>query len=306
MIKSVIITNHLGKSIELELTHPEKSGFVVLEITGLGASKADINSTELSNSDGAVYSSARVNSRNIVFKLQAYPNVYQTAEDVRLASYKYFPIKKKIRMIFETENRICEIYGYVESNEPDIFSKEVTMQISVICPDPYFYSAGENGINMTVFYGVESLFEFPFSNESLTENVIEFGDIKNETEQSIYYTGDAEVGVVILINATGEVSDLTIYNATSRTSIAIDTDRLVTLTGSKIINGDEITISTIKGQKSITLLRNGEYINILNCINKDCDWFQLTSGDNLFAYTTEYGVENLQFVILNQTVYEGV
>lgn len=306
MIKSVTVTNHLGKSIKLELERPEKSGFVILDISGLGASKADINSTELSNSDGSVYTSARVNSRNIVFKLQAYPNVYQTAEDVRLASYKYFPIKKKVTMLFETENRLCEISGYVESNEPDVFSKEVTMNISIICPDPYFYSAGEGGVTTTLFYGVEPQFEFPFSNESLTENLIEFGDIKNEREQTVYYEGDAEVGIVIFINSTGEVANLTIYNATTKTSLKIDTDKLVTMTGSKIINGDEIIISTIKGEKSITLNRNGEHINILNSLNRDCDWFQLSTGDNLFAYTTDYGVENLQFLIINRTIYEGV
>ena len=110
-------------------------------------------------------------------------------------SYKYFPIKKKVTLLIETDNRICETYGYVESNEPDIFSSDETTQISIVCPDPYFYSAGPDGTNTTIFYGVEPLFEFAFSNESLTESLIEFGEIKNETEQTVYYSGDAEIGV---------------------------------------------------------------------------------------------------------------
>lgn len=304
MIRSVTITNHLEKSIKLELMCPEKSGFVVQEITGLGASKAEISITELAGSDGATYNSARVTSRNIVFRLR--PQFHPTVEAARLLSYQFFPIKKRIRMVFETEYRCAEIYGYVESNEADIFNKEVSIQISVVCPDPYFYSAGKDGITTTVFYGVESLFEFPFSNESLTENLIEFGDIKNEREQSIYYTGDASVGIVITIHALGEASGLVIYNTSTRTSMKLSSQRLKELTGEGIIDGDEIVISTIKGDKFITLYRDGEFYNILNCLDKRADWFQLEKGDNLFAYTTEYGVEHLQFVIENRTVFEGV
>ena len=40
-------------------------------------------------------------------------------------------------------------------------------------PNPFFYSAGEDGVNTTIFYGVEPLFEFPFSNESLYECLLE-------------------------------------------------------------------------------------------------------------------------------------
>jgi len=306
MIHSVTITNHLEKSIKLELTNPEKSGFIVLDITGIGASKADINTAELSNSDGSIYTSARANSRNIVFNLQAYPTGYQTVEDIRLLSYKYFPVKKKIKIVFETENRICEIYGYVESNEPGIFSKEVTMQISVICPDPYFYSSGDTSITTTTFYGVDPMFEFPFSNESLTENLIEFGKIKNETEQVIYYEGDSEIGVIIKIKALGDVSSLTIYDMQTQKTMSIHDDKMISLTGSKIKYGDEIIISTVVGEKKITLFRDGLYTNIINCLERDAYWFQLFPGDNLFAYTTTYGIENLQFSIDNLTKYEGV
>ena len=227
-------------------------------------------------------------------------------EDTRQDSYKYFPIKKRVTLLIETDNRICETYGYVESNEPDIFSSDEMTQISIVCPDPYFYSAGPDGTNTTLFYGVEPLFEFAFSNESLTESLIEFGEIKNETEQTVYYSGDAEIGVVITIHAIGNVRNITIYNTGTREVMRIDTDKLEKLTGSGMVAGDEIIISTIKGDKSITLLRNGIYTNILNCLDKDSDWFQLSKGDNIFAYVVEEGTTNVQFKIENRTAFEGV
>lgn len=301
MIKAVTVTNYLGESIRLELRFPEKSGFLIQEITGLGPSKANINTTELSTSDGSLYNSARVNSRNIVFTLNLLPN--PTVEATRQKSYKYFPIKKRLTLLIETDTRTCEVYGYVETNEPNIFSKQETTQISILCPDPYFYSTEKK---VTNFSGIESQFSFPFSNESPIEDLINIGEIITNQERTVYYIGDAEIGINIYIHALGEVTNLTIYNSLTRETMEIDTTKLVSLTGSGIISGDDIFISTTRGNKYIQLLRDGVYINILNCLNRDASWFQLSKGDNLFLFTADTGITNLQFRIENQIVYEGV
>lgn len=301
MINSVTITNYLGESITLELRFPEKSGFLIQEIAGLGPTKANINATELATGDGSIYNSARANARNIVFTLQLLE--LPTVETTRQKSYRYFPLKKRVRLAFTTENRTCETYGYVESNEPNIFSTAETTQISIICPNPYFYSMLTN---ITLFSGVINLFEFPFSNESLTENLIEMGEIINYQDKNVFYTGDTEIGITIEIHAIGPATNVSIYNSATYELMMIDTDRLATLTGFGIITGDNIVISTVKGQKSITLLRDGIYTNILNCLDKDVNWFQLSKGDNVFGFTADTGITNLQFRILNQTVYEGV
>lgn len=304
MIKSVTVTNYLGDSITLDMRKPEESGFIVTSVTGLGSGKANINMTEVATNDGGLFNSSRLPSRNIVISLKyLWKN---SIEDVRQMSYKYFPIKKKLTLVIETDNRVAEIDGYTEANEPNIFSKDEGSDISIICPNPFFYSAGKDGLNTTVFFGVEPLFEFPFGNESLYECLLELGAIKNQTEQVVVYNGDAEIGVTITIHAIGEARNITIYNTGTREVMRIDTVKLAAFTGSSIIAGDEIVICTIKGNKSITLLRNGKTTNILNCLDKNADWFQLAKGDNIFAYTAEAGSTNLQFKIENRLIYEGV
>ncbi len=304
MIRAITVTNYLGDSIKLDLARPEQSGFVVTSVTGLGSGKANINMTEVATNDGGLFNSSRLPSRNIVISLKYL--WHDSIEDVRQLSYKYFPIKKKLTLLIETDNRQAEIDGYTETNEPTIFSKDEGSDISIVCPNPFFYSAGKDGINTTIFYGVEPLFEFPFSNESLYECLLEMGRIQNQTEKTIVYSGDAEIGVTIAIHAIGEARNITIYNTGTREIMRIDTDKLKAFTGSGIIPGDEIIICTVKGQKSITLLRNGKTTNILNCLDKNADWFQLAKGDNIFAYTVEEGRANLQFRIENRIVYEGV
>lgn len=301
MIHSVTVTNFRGDSIELVLAEPEKSGFAITNITGLGPGKATINSTEISTTDGALFNSARLSARNIVLSIRYMWK--ETIEDARQLSYRYFPIKSKVTLLFKTDNREAEIDGYVESNEPDIFSSEEGAEISIICPNPFFYSRESA---TTVFSGVEPGFEFPFSNEDLYLPLLEMGKIENATDKVVIYDGDAETGVRITIHAVGAAENITIYNIGTREMMRLDTDRLQTFTGSGIVAGDDIIICTIPGEKSITLLREGVTTNILNCLDRNSDWFKLAKGDNVFAYTAETGSENLQFSIENSVVYEGI
>ena len=298
MIYSFAVTNYLGDRIKLELGKPENSGFLIKSVTGLGPVKANVNTTEVATNDGSMFNSARLSQRNIVFQLVFVDTVYgETIEDVRQKSYKYFPLKKDVELVIETDNRYVRTKGYVESNEPDIFSSQEGTQISIICPDPYFYSAGEDGNNVTDFYSIDPFFEFPFSNESLTEPLLVFGEIQIKTEGVVTYHGDSEIGVMIYIHAIGPATNINIYNTETREVMTINTSKIEMLTGKGIVASDDIVINTAKGEKSITLVREGVSHNILNCLDKNTDWFTLAKGDNIFAFTAESGVTNLLFSV---------
>ena len=302
MIKSITVTNYLGDSIKLELTNPESSGFIVKSVTGLGPGSATINTSEISTTDGSIINSARIPSRNIVLSLLLM--FKDTVEDVRHLSYKYFPIKKKLTLEVETDSRKAKIDGYVESNDPNIFSSEEGSDISIICPDPFFY---DSSTKQTVsFSSVEPAFEFPFSNESLTEPLLEFSKIIEDLDRVIFYEGDYEVGVTISVQALGEATDISFYNVDTQESMTIYTDVIEAITGAGITDKDEIVICTVRGRKSAKLIREGTATDILNAVDKDSDWFQLQRGDNRFAYTAETGRANLRVTIENDIIYEGV
>lgn len=307
MIYSIVVTNYLGDRIKLELGKPDVSGFLIKSITGLGPAKANVNTTEVSTNDGSLFNSARLSQRNIVLDMVFINTVYgESIEDLRQKSYKYFPLKKSVELTIETDNRYVKTTGYVESNEPNIFSSQEGTQISIICPDPYFYSAGEDGNNVTNFYTIDPMFEFPFSNESLDEPLLVFGEIQIKTEGVITYYGDSEIGVMIYIHAIGPATNINIYNTETREVMRINTDKISSLTGKGIVASDDIVINTAKGEKSITLIREGVSYNILNCLDKNTDWFTLVKGDNIFAFTADSGVTNLQFRVENKVIYEGV
>lgn len=301
MIKSVTVTNFKNESLKLTLMNPDESGLIIESIDGLGPTKATINSTELATMDGSIYNSARQEERNIVMYLIMMET--PTIEDSRQKIYRYFPLKKLVKLLIETDNRFVETEGYVESNEPDIFSERESVQISIICPDPYLYGVGGDA---AAFSGIVPMFEFEYANESLDENLTEFGNIRVDQRAIINYKGDADVGVVLTVHAMGPAEKITIYNVDTREQFRIDTDKIITLSGSPISSGDDIVISTIKGRKSVRLLRNGSYSNIIGAIDKNADWFQLTPGDNLFGFVAENGGENLMIQFEYKVAYGGI
>lgn len=301
MIKTITITNHLSETVVFDLRNPEQSGFFIQSIEGLGPGKATINTTESLPIDGSRYNSSRLGNRNIVFQLGFLEN--PTIEDTRQNSYKYFPIKSNVEMLFETDNKTTKISGYVESNEPNIFSQQEGCVISIICPDPFFYSLTKEVVN---FSSTISLFQFPFSNESLTEKLIEFGNVIAYPQETITYEGDVSVGIVMYIHVLETVNEFSIFNINTREYMTIDSSIIEYMTGQGLSIGDDIVVSTIKGAKSITLIRNGENINILNALIDGSSWFVLEKSDNVFYYNTLPEQADLQFRIEYQNIYEGI
>lgn len=293
MIHTLTVTNFRGESKVFDFDRMSTAPLKILSIKGVGPNKANINTVEVATNDGSIYNSARVEARNIVIKI-GFDG--WDIEALRQESYKYFPLKKPVTLEFLTDHRDTVITGYVESNEPDIFSKLETTQISIVCPYPYFYSA-ESQAEDTVFYGEEPLFEFPFEDPVDESPSIEFGQINNVTEANIKYDGDAEIGVTFTAHAVGPVSNLSIFDLDTGERMTVKID---------MIAGDDLIISTVKSKKYVRLLRNGVYSNMLNALDRNSSWVQLKKGDNAFAYTADSGLLNLQFRVQNDVLYEGI
>lgn len=314
MIKAVTVINHLGESLRMELGNPNLNGFLITSITGLGPGYASVNMTESSVKDGATFDSARLPSRNIVFAVEYL--WAPTIEDSRLKTYQYFPIKRQVTLLFETDRISCSITGYVESNEPDMFRSDSRGQISILCPDPYFYlfdrltGAQYKTVN---FSNLEPIFEFPFENEfRSSDNIVptlEFGIHDTYTEGNVPYDGDTEAGVIITLKTTGSISGTIIVaniQGSAQQAIRLGTARIERIIGSKIKDGDIITISTIIDNKSAYLSRGSKRYNILSALEVNSDWINLYKGNNLFIYTVDEGLENLSLTIEHFVKYAGI
>lgn len=167
MIQSIRIENPQGESILCEFAKPWDTGFLITEIEGMGPVKSDIQTTDISSGNGSRYNSARMDERNIVMHIMFYEtDEFVLIENLRHKTYQYFPCKQKVKLTMTTDNRQLYIEGYIESNEPDIWSEQETTEISIICPDPFFREVGES---KWIFNGVDPLFECPFHSDFYEE-----------------------------------------------------------------------------------------------------------------------------------------
>ena len=207
MLKRVVVTNYLGESVECKIEGVEAendSGLIITSIDGLGPVKATINMTEIPSADGSIYNSSRLTNRNIIIK--AFFTHASSIEEARHLSYKYFPINKKLTLEIETDSRTGTVEGYVESNEPDIFSKQSSFQVSIVCESAYFED-------------IEAI----HSGFVMQDNV---------GTCSVNFQGDTNEGVLLSFKAGGDVTDLSVHSVDDHGNVtgemALDMSKLAT------------------------------------------------------------------------------
>lgn len=303
MIKSVRVINDRQQEVEIVLAEAEPDhGLLITSIDGLGPPKANISKNDIVTRDGVLFNSSKMSGRTITitFLLNMAPNIEATRHRI----YKYFPIKRPIKMYITTDVRTLTCVGYVEAVEPDIFSDKETCVVTLFCPDPYLYLE----VEVNSFLGSIPKFEFDitngYSNESTTTALTIISETQNNINQTIEYNGDFEVGFKIKMHVVGTINgDIKIYNADTKEFIGIDIARMSALTA-----GDDIIISTEYGNKTLTLIRNGTRYNRLSTLLLDSTWLTMKPGSNSFTYTIDsgYSVSNLQVAFEYLEAYGGI
>jgi hypothetical protein len=286
------------------LSDPWGSGLAITNIEGLGPVSANISMTEITSMDGARYNSARIPSRNIVFTFVL--GYFPTVEGSRNELYRIFPTKRSLSVEIKTDIRTYRTTGFVEAVDVDIFSSQESATVSILCPNPYFEAIDESDEFRGELSSAKS-FEFPFSNESLDEKLIEFGNAASRIDFNVQYKGDVESGLTFHIS----VRNVTDWSYSILLSKLGTTDTMVlnlaNLPGNGLQSNDEIIICTIPGQKRVTLVRNGVEYNAINTLQIDSSWLMVEPGDNIFRFNAprmEVGQINLWFEYI--PLYEGV
>lgn len=263
--------------------------FTITEIEGLSPADATINTNESALMDGATYNSSKVNMRtiNMAFAIE------HDAEQGRLKVYHVLQSSKYIMITYKSERLNVFVEGYVKSIDVSHFSMKQVVTVSITCPFPYFKAAQEMVNDLS---SVINLFHFPFS--STAEPQIVFGYIDPTTSEVVMNNGSIECGLTFELYAKASVTNPKIYNHMTGDYIGINYEMEA---------GDVITITTGKGNKTVTLLREGVRSNIFNSLMEGITWLQLEVGGSAFVYEIDQGlISNLLVTIKHRDLFEGV
>lgn len=304
MIYTIIATNAKGDSVELDLANPWAGGIAVTGASGLGPAEGTINTVNFATSDGALFNSSRIKSRDIELNLKF---LGSDIEAVRHKLLRYFRVKHPITLDFITDYRHTYITGHVEKNEIDIFSNSEGADLTIVCPNPFFRlrdpAKGKNSVRFTTS---TPSFEFEFQDPNSDSPTLIFGEMTATGETVVVYEGDADASAIVDIQFLGPASGVKLYNTTTQTRINIDTNEISRLLGSTIRAGDRLSISSGVGDKYVKAYRDGNVYNALSALDKNSDWIFLTPGDNLITVRADTGIDNVSAIISFENLYESI
>lgn len=280
----VIAENKYNEQINLT----QNGNYALLSVGGLTPPAATINTAVIATSDGAVFNSSRLGTRNIVLTVAPLNSI----ETNRINIYKYFKAKQYIKLYLENNTRSVWIDGYIDKIDGDLYTQSQKLQISIICPDPYFK---DTTTGLYTFSNVINLFSFPFAIEETPG--IPISELGEYVEIAITNNSDDETGVIIQLMANAAVTNPIIYNMTTNEHFALNIE---------LAAGDIVTIDTRRGHKTVTLNSDSVITNILNDMAQGSAWLNLVVGDNIFTYTCDTGAEYLNISVELQPIYEGV
>ena len=279
----LIVENEKGDRLELT----NNRNYDVLEVTGTNPPTAAINTVKVAGFDGSRFNSSRVEQRNIVITL----NIQHPIEANRLTLYQFFRVKRWVKIYYRNNRRDVYTEGYVESFENNPWTQLQQPQISIICPQSYWLATADTTVK---FSNSVAAFEFPFS---IPAEGIEFSTLIQETSVALNI-GEIETGGTIQFHALADqIINPKFYNRTTNTFFGIDIE---------MNHGDLITINTQQGEKSVTLLRDGETSNLLADRSYGSTWLTFQPGENELSFGADEGTENLECMLTITQKFEGV
>lgn len=231
----------------------------IRNIEGLGPVKANLSSAPYSTGRGEYFQGSSTGTRNIVLTLGLNPNwVDQTVASLRQLLYAYFMTEQWVKLrIFRDNQPTVDIEGIVESCDPNIFSQDPEMQISIICHYPDFVDP--DVVNLSGIVPGSLTDGIPI------ENVLNYiGSVPSGFELRIRSTIDKPTysGRIVVVNRnrTFDINAVEI-NATHYF-------RLITMKTSRLVE----TINT----------ENGERTSLLKNVVQS-KWIEFKPGENVFS-----------------------
>lgn len=277
------VVNEYGD--ELTLTNCDVCD--VIHIDGLNPPGASILTTKMAGTDGEEFNSSSVGMRNIVIELCLKSPIEKNRQKIN----RLFRSKRWVRFFYQNETHDVYIDGYVETHENDFFTMKQKPQISILCPSSHFKNNADSVIE---FSNTQANFQFPFS---ISSEGVELGIISRLTT-AVIDAGDIETGCTIKLQATASnIVNPVFYNRTTQQFFGVNITML---------EGDIVTISTNKGNKTVKLLRDGVETNIIANMSEGSEWITFAPYENEVSYDAEAGATNLVVTVTVTKLVEGV
>lgn len=269
-------------------------GIVIEQIDGIYAFTGEVKTSPYSQTNGDRYKNTRAPKRNIVITGKIYDDFWNN----RQLMYRVFRLGSLGQFCYmepDRSNRYADYY--VESVDIDQNPYRGQYQISLICPDPFFYAGNPEYIDLAAW-----LPDFEFEHDFLAAGE-ELGHRETSMIKEITNLNGVDgIGMKITLSSSGDVVNPFIYLYETGEKIMIGTDdNPYTLESSK-----RIEIDTTTGKKNIVQVEGNVQTRINEYLDPDSSFFQLLAGVNTIGFNADTGAENMNVHIEYKMRYLGV
>lgn len=269
-------------------------GILIEQIDGIYAFTGEVKTSPYSQTNGDRYKNTRATKRNIVVTGKIFDDFWNN----RQLMYRVFRLGSIGRFCYmepDRSNRFADYY--VESVDIDQDPFRGQYQISLICPDPFFYAGEAEYIDLASW-----LSDFTFEHDFLEEGE-ELGHRETSMIKEIdNLNGVDGIGMKITLTASGNVTNPYVYLYETGERITIGTAaNPYTLTSSK-----RVEIETTTGKKNIMQFANNVQTRINEYLDPESSFFQLQAGKNTIGYNAASGANFMNVHIEYKMRYLGV
>lgn len=249
MLNKLDITNYRSMTLSLEMFEND-SGYQV-EIEGLDPVKANLVSTSYPRQNGEQYQGSTRGPRDVKLSFDLQPDGVETYTTLRERLYTYLMPQSEVRLRFYKDSGLyVDLVGVVESHSSPMFKEDPNVVVVVRCFQPDFLDP-----RVVIRPGMS---------------------VDGSVNTAITYPGNLEASTIIRLFINRELEDFSIYNTPEDGKT-----RQMDFSG-ELIADDELIISSIRGSKSISLIRSGVTTSYLWGRTPQSAWIELFEGVNQF------------------------
>jgi len=238
---------------------PNDDPVQIRSIDGLGPVKAELASTAFASGRGELFQGSSIGKRNIVMTLGLNPNwVDQTMATLRQQLYAYFLPEAWTKLRFFSDHMpTVDIEGIVEGFEPNIFSQDPEIQVSVLCHRPDFID-----IDATLY-----------------EGVVDDGT----AELEFVYAGTVATGFELRIDAT--VTNMSYTGNFTVRNKAPEAPQDFAIEGVLVDTTKYFKLNSVRNYKRAQIVSkaDGMITNLLSKVTPASVWPEIRPGINLFS-----------------------
>lgn len=294
MINKIVYENERGVSVELSRNTP----LILFDVEGFDGMQSVLVSSKSAYQDGISISKTILKDRVLTLNCYLEVDNEQQRHILKRKLYNAFNPKFSGNMSIYTDanqlrgaNNLRVIQAPLFNDDYKTPNELVSFQIQLAMPLPYFEDIDE----IRADFG-NDIGNFFFDLE-IEEEGKELSIKNNSIVANIANMGDAETPLKVIFKAKSTVKNPSIYNVYTKEFIKINRTMQA---------GEEITVTTHKGNKRVESYLNGITSNIFNYLDLGSTFVWLDIGDNVIRYDADEMIEQLEVYLYYTNYYLGV